>query len=92
MPLAILEAQSTGLPCVVSNIQGNNHLVSDSKDGLLFDLEQPQQLSEKISLLIDDQPMRAQFGSNGRNKVLREHDITKRIENVAELYLANNQN
>ncbi|ENZ0106610.1 glycosyltransferase family 4 protein, partial [Escherichia coli] len=29
MPLAILEAQSTGLPCIVSNINGNNCLVKN---------------------------------------------------------------
>ncbi|MEZ9909398.1 glycosyltransferase family 4 protein [Vibrio sp. 10N.261.51.A3] len=89
MPLAILEAQATGLPCVVSNIQGNNHLVTDHKDGLLFDLDQPQQLPKKISQLINDKALRIKFASNARNKILREHDINNRIENVAELYLEN---
>ncbi|MEX5996073.1 glycosyltransferase [Providencia vermicola] len=36
MPLAILEAQATGIPCIVSNIQGNNHLVQHNINGLLF--------------------------------------------------------
>ncbi|PKH03415.1 glycosyltransferase family 1 protein [Psychromonas sp. MB-3u-54] len=90
MPLAILEAQSTGLPCVVSNIQGNNHLVTAGKDGLLFELDKPQQLSDKIKLLIDDKLMCSEFSANARNKVLDKYCIDKRIENMAALYLANN--
>ncbi|WP_318836627.1 glycosyltransferase family 4 protein [Providencia sp. PROV102] len=39
MPLAILEAQSSGLPCIVSNITGNNNLVSNNIDGFIFNLE-----------------------------------------------------
>ncbi|EKG7265620.1 glycosyltransferase, partial [Escherichia coli] len=38
MPLAILEAQSTGLPCVVSNINGNKSLVTNKFDGYLVEL------------------------------------------------------
>ncbi|HDH7461920.1 TPA: glycosyltransferase, partial [Escherichia coli] len=38
MPLAILEAKSCGLPCVVSNIQGNRNIINGVDNGLLFDL------------------------------------------------------
>lgn len=89
MPLAILEAQATGLPCVVSNIQGNNHLVTDKVDGLLFDLDKPQHLSENISFLINNQTKRIQFGSAGREKILHGYDIDRRIENMTEIYLKN---
>lgn len=89
MPLAILEAQATGLPCVVSNIQGNNHLISSNVDGLLFDLDKPTQLTENIRYLINDGQLRIQYGVSGRGKILQEHDVDKRIKNIAELYSAN---
>ncbi|TKF99457.1 glycosyltransferase family 4 protein [Vibrio sp. F13] len=88
MPLAIIEAQSTGLPCVVSNIQGNNHLVTDNEDGLLFELDEPNQLSKKIEQLINDEALRIRFSRNARNKVLDSHDISCRVEDIAKLYLS----
>ncbi|MGR5154513.1 glycosyltransferase family 4 protein [Photobacterium swingsii] len=92
MPLAILEAQATGLPCVVSNIQGNNHLVTNNKDGLLFDLREPEQLSEKIISLIDNKTKRIQLGQNARKKVLDKYNIDLRIKKIARLYLSHNVN
>ncbi|CDU13616.1 glycosyltransferase family 4 protein [Vibrio coralliirubri] len=88
MPLAIIEAQSTGLPCVVSNIQGNNHLVTDNEDGLLFELDEPNQLSKKIEQLINDEALRIRFSRNARNKVLDRHDISRRVEDIKRLYLS----
>ncbi|MDW2075367.1 glycosyltransferase family 4 protein [Vibrio sp. 1863] len=88
MPLAILEAQSTGLPCVVSNIQGNNHLVTDGVDGFLFDLDEPEKLSSSISQLIEDKELRDQLGRCGRAKILKNHNIDERTNNIATLYHA----
>nr|WP_321459130.1 glycosyltransferase family 4 protein [uncultured Vibrio sp.] len=89
MPLAILEAQATGLPCVVSNIQGNSHLVAHDVDGFVFDLDKPDELSLYIAQFIKDEKLRNQFGVTGRNTILKNHNIDERIENIASLYQLN---
>ncbi|MGY0616939.1 glycosyltransferase family 4 protein [Vibrio sp. FJH11] len=87
MPLAILEAQSTGLPCVVSNIQGNNHLVTDGVDGFLFNLDKPEELDEKLKVLINEEQLLIKFGASARSKIEEKHNIAERIGDIARIYL-----
>jgi glycosyltransferase involved in cell wall biosynthesis len=89
MPLAILEAQAKGLPCIVSNIQGNNHLVIHGETGLLFELDNSRQLEQFISRLIDNNDERLLLGELSRRKILSEYDIEKRIQTISNLYLKN---
>ncbi|WP_158135104.1 glycosyltransferase family 4 protein [Photobacterium damselae] len=79
MPLAILEAQATGLPCVVSNIQGNNHLVYNEKNGYLFELNNNEQLIHSILALVDKSHRRDQMGTFALNKIKQDNDIERRI-------------
>ena len=87
MPLAILEAQATGLPCIVSNIQGNNNLVSHNKNGLLFDLNKPEQLTKQILLLIEKSSLRMTFGHEALIDISGNHDVNKRVQYISQSYM-----
>lgn len=89
MPLAILEAQATGLPCIVSNIQGNNHLVSNEYNGLLFDLNTPLQLHDAVLTLSDSPQLRKKYGSAALQKVLLNHNIDLRVLKIQKSYSDN---
>ena len=86
MPLAILEAQSSGLPCVVSDIQGNNSLVKHGTDGFLFSLSAPQSIDHFLSRLIAEPELRQQFGIASRAKVEANHDLSSRSDKIMRLY------
>lgn len=86
MPLAILEAQATGLPCVVSNIQGNNTLVNDH-NGLLVDLDKSDSYIRQLLMLIDNASLRNKLGEAGLESILSSHDINKRINKLSSLYI-----
>ncbi|MBB1481807.1 glycosyltransferase family 4 protein [Pseudoalteromonas sp. SG41-2] len=86
MPLAILEAQSTKLPCVVSNIQGNNHLVKDQFDGLLFEPKDVDGLVKCLEKLLDDPDFADRLATNARNKIESDFDINDRTKKVCQLY------
>ncbi|MGV2989254.1 glycosyltransferase family 4 protein [Vibrio sp. E150_011] len=86
MPLAILEAQSSQLPCVVSDIPGNRHLVTDGVDGLLFSKQDPVDLAGKLNQLLDDKSLIERMGRLAREKVQRNFDINNRVRIVSELY------
>ena len=91
MPLAILEAQATGLPCVVSNIQGNNHLVEDEVNGLLFNSGDKDELTSVLNRLIENASLRTNFGRAGLLRVRKEYSIENRVKNIVNCYIGNNQ-
>ncbi|HED3538866.1 TPA: glycosyltransferase, partial [Citrobacter freundii] len=88
MPLAILEAKSCGLPCVVSNIQGNRNIIDDVDDGLLFDLDLNwHDLYEKLKLLIANEQLRHRLGNKARLNTINDYNIIDRINKIEVLYL-----
>ena len=46
--LALLEAAASGLPIIASNIPGNDEFIEHKKNGLLFDLSKPDELTQHI--------------------------------------------
>ncbi|MBC3969204.1 glycosyltransferase family 4 protein [Morganella morganii] len=87
MPLAILKAQSSGLPCIVSNITGNNNLVSDNIDGFIFNLEpNGEEFRDKIKKLIYNKELRMKLGIKSREKVILHHSIEQRIQKIEIIY------
>lgn len=86
MPLAILEAESAAVPCVVSNIPGNRNIVRHSIDGYLFSLDNSYELETYINILVEDKEKRIAFGNNARAKILEKYNIEDRILKLDELY------
>lgn len=85
MPLAILEAQATGLPCIVSNISGNRSLVTDSVDGYLIELDDVNTLIDAICK-INNKEIHENMSINCRKKIVEGFDIIKRIKRIEALY------
>ncbi|GAB4494480.1 MAG: glycosyltransferase family 4 protein [Raineya sp.] len=66
MPLVILEAFSTGLPVLISDIDNLNEIVQDSYNGWLFEPQNSQDLAEKIKM-IQNLENYAEFCKNARH-------------------------
>lgn len=88
MPLAILEAESCSLPCIVSDIQGNRDLVKHETDGFLFSLEQSGELEFYLEKLINDKALRLRMGTNAREKILAKYRIEDRIRVLEKIYIS----
>ena len=66
--LSILEAQSSGLPVIASNVGGISTIVKDDFTGYLISPPNNYLLfSQKIRLLANDVSLRMKFGINARN-------------------------
>ena len=86
MPLSILEAQATSLPCVVSDIPGNNHLVTDGVNGFVFPSNDSVVLSEKLLSLILNSEYRFKLGGNARLEIERSFNIDSRVNTLIKIY------
>lgn len=52
--MVVTEALSRGLPVAVSNIPAFQEIITDGQEGVFFEINKPQDIAEKISLLINN--------------------------------------
>lgn len=83
---SILEAMSTGLPVVASDIPGNRDLIAHGKNGLLFPLGDPYQLARFATELLIDPEKSKVFGSNGSRRIQEEFSIEQLVKRHEDFY------
>jgi glycosyltransferase involved in cell wall biosynthesis len=59
---AVMEAQASGLPAIVSNEGGPREVVEDTRTGLVIPHDDPARWAEAIHQLLDDAPARRDMG------------------------------
>lgn len=68
MPLALLEAQASGLPAIVPAVEGCKDVVIDKVTG--FICETTDEMVEKLNLLIENKELRLKLGNKAREIAL----------------------
>jgi glycosyltransferase involved in cell wall biosynthesis len=71
--LKIIQYQGVGLPVVCTPVGINRDLVEDGRNG--FYAASPGDWEEKLSILIQDGPLREKMGQAGRQKVLEQYTL-----------------
>ena len=66
---SLLEAMTLKVPSIVTRIPGNVEWIKDGWNGILVPAKNPQQLAEKITLLIKDESLRKQIGESALNTI-----------------------
>ncbi|SFT77936.1 Glycosyltransferase involved in cell wall bisynthesis [Algoriphagus locisalis] len=83
-PTVILEAMAAACPVIATRSGGASEMVVDGKTGYLIPINDLDKGVNALIKLILDQELREQFGSAGRNRVLKEFSLDnfrKNIEN-----------
>ena len=80
------EAMACELPVVVTDFKVNAEWVKDGESGFIFPLKDSEVLAEKIIILLKDNNLGKQFGSNGRRVVTDNLDFHKEMCKVEEIY------
>lgn len=81
--IVLAEAMVCGKPVIGSRTGGIPEIVKEGVNGFLFDVNNVEQLSEKISALLLNKELRVKFGENGRQTVKANYTWEK----VANDYL-----
>lgn len=83
LSLSLMEAMSSGLPCIVSPIRGNVDLITDRKEGIYARLH-PKSIAEAIVSLESDPELRRTLGEAAKEKVqaFSLDTISKRMEEI----------
>jgi glycosyltransferase involved in cell wall biosynthesis len=82
----ILEAMACGIPVVVTNTGGNPELVTNNDNGLLFEVGNDRELSEKLFSLHGDPELRQKFSHRGVQLVKEKFSLDKTVSNYEALY------
>jgi len=85
-PFAILEAQSTGLPVISTNVGGIPEFLKDNKNGLLVEPGDPEQLAQKILILLQNPELAEKLGRRGRRLVEEKFAWPLITRQVVDLY------
>lgn len=69
LPVALMEAMGSGLPCIASDIRGNRDLLGVNKN-LLFSPEDKGSLEEMIKRMLEDSELRDDCSKRNRHDII----------------------
>jgi glycosyltransferase involved in cell wall biosynthesis len=87
-PLAIAEAMASGLPIVATTVGSIPDMVRHGHNGLLVPPGRADQLTDALSVLVADGPMRSRFGGASRVLAAQEHDMVTNWRHIFDLMRA----
>lgn len=85
LPMSILEAMSWGLPVITTPVGGIPELVTHTKNGLLVNPGDIQQLSQAMKSLIENEKLRLSLGSSARITVT-PYDVKNYLSSLVCVY------
>ena len=86
MPKAVIESMALGIPPIITNIPGNNELVTDEKCGLIVPPKNPEALCQAILKMYHDRVLCKELGKNGQLRIKNHFNLDQSIQKTKELY------
>ena len=84
--LVALEAQSSGIPVIASDLPGVRTVVADGESGILVPSGDVEALADAILRLESDKELRANMGIAGRKRVLDRFTWSRHVQELLEIY------
>jgi glycosyltransferase involved in cell wall biosynthesis len=86
LPYSLIEASMCGKPVVASNVRGNNEVIIDEINGLLFELSDLSDAVNKIKRIKSDKSFYQIFSNNARKRYIEYFTEEKMIKQLKDLY------
>jgi sugar transferase (PEP-CTERM/EpsH1 system associated) len=84
---SLLEAMASGLAVVASSVGGNPEVVVDGESGLLFPVERPTALAERLMTLHRDAELRLRLGRQAIYRIKESFSLESMVRAYERMYL-----
>ncbi|HXB40158.1 MAG TPA: glycosyltransferase family 4 protein [Bacteroidia bacterium] len=85
-PWSIVEAMAAGLPIISTDKGAITESVIDRCNGFIIEPGRPEQIAEKLKLLIENESLRKKMGEEGRNLYLSNFTESKMVEKLSAAF------
>lgn len=82
LPMALIEAAVSGLPCIVTDVGGCSEIIETSKNGIVVPAHNPRKISEALTRFVQHPEILQDYSANAINN---SHLYS--ISNAADLHL-----
>jgi len=86
MSNAIMEAMSSGLPIITTDIPENRELIENDLTGILVSVRNSTEIQKNIILLLNNENLRKFLGKNGRKNIEKLYSIDIITHKTQEFY------
>ncbi len=86
IPVVLMEAMSSGVPCVTTPVNGIPELIQHEKTGLLAMPGDVDSVAEQLRRLIADPALRRSLALAARDKVLADFDLERNVAQLGRLF------
>ena len=88
--LSLLEAMSSGLPSVVTNVGGNTKIITNGVNGCLVNGEDYMGIALSVLNLLNNDILYNTISCNSRNFVVDHHSLSATVRSYEKVYLGEN--
>jgi glycosyltransferase involved in cell wall biosynthesis len=86
LPFAVLEALSTGLPVVTTNVGGIPEMIENGKNGFLVEPFNSRELADRILYYLEHPAATSEMGFLARKTILEQFDWRLIVKKVLKVY------
>lgn len=84
--LVAAEAMMHCLPVIATKVGGLQNIVVEGETGFLVDPYSPDQIAEKLKVLINEPRLRDEFGKNGYQRAKINYSVVRYCNEIEDLY------
>ena len=86
IPVTLMEAMYSQTPVISTSVSGIPELIENGEEGLLVEPMNVERLADRIKTLLKDKGLRIRMGRKGREKVEKEFNIHREVEDLLKIW------